>query len=197
MLRFPRRKAFETAKFMSGGLVDDPFRGCESSGFAAIRMDRFNYPSLRRNLLGAYELSTMSTAPVEVAEEALEKKVEAMKIVDGNNMEVKKGTTTTDGKSERRERRFARMTDERRRIWEEEQMTKKVAETGLKDHVKWYSVLDHYGFISRADGKPDIFAHQSAISKSQTEKFYLRTLADEEEVEFDIVEGRKGPEHLM
>ncbi|PIO65451.1 cold-shock DNA-binding domain protein [Teladorsagia circumcincta] len=102
----------------------------------------------------------MSTAPVEVAEEALEKKVEAMKIVDGNNMEVKKGTTTTDGKTERRERRFARMTDEeRRRIWEEEQMTKK-----------------------------------SAISKSQTEKFYLRTLADEEEVEFDIVEGRKGPE---
>ncbi|KAK5969600.1 hypothetical protein GCK32_008163 [Trichostrongylus colubriformis] len=202
----------------------------------------------------------MSTAPVEVAEEALEKKVEAMKIVDGNNMEVKKGTTTTDGKSERRERRFARMTDEeRRRIWEEEQMTKKVniavvrcirvksvillertlaslmlmlsgiaivrlampllrqrttashgrkimckvatsenhgpvVETGLKGHVKWYSVLGHYGFISRADGKPDIFVHQSAISKSQTEKFYLRTLADEEEVEFDIVEGRKGPE---
>ncbi|PIO75253.1 cold-shock DNA-binding domain protein [Teladorsagia circumcincta] len=117
----------------------------------------------------------MSTAPVEVAEEALEKKVEAMKIVDGNNME------------------FARMTDEeRRRIWEEEQMTKKVVETGLKGHVKWYSVLGHYGFISRADGKPDIFVHQSAISKSQTEKFYLRTLADEEEVEFDIVEGRQG-----
>ncbi|KAK6042210.1 cold-shock DNA-binding domain protein, partial [Cooperia oncophora] len=69
-----------------------------------------------------------------------------------------------------------------------------VVETGLKGHVKWYSVLGHYGFISRADGKPDIFVHQSAISKSQTEKFYLRTLADEEEVEFDIVEGRKGPE---
>ncbi|KIH57040.1 cold-shock DNA-binding domain protein [Ancylostoma duodenale] len=114
----------------------------------------------------------MSTIPVEVAEEALEKKVEAMKIVDGNNMEVKK--ETTDGKNERRER--------------------KVVETGLKGHVKWYSVLGHYGFISRADGKPDIFVHQSAIAKSQTEKFYLRTLADEEEVEFDIVEGRKGPE---
>ncbi|VDP56915.1 unnamed protein product [Heligmosomoides polygyrus] len=67
-------------------------------------------------------------------------------------------------------------------------------QTGLKGHVKWYSVLGHYGFISRADGKPDIFVHQSAIAKSQTEKFYLRTLADEEEVEFDIVEGRKGPE---
>nr|CDJ82845.1 Cold-shock protein domain containing protein [Haemonchus contortus] len=154
-----------------------------------------DFLSCARNLLGAYELSTMSTAPVEVAVEALEKKVEAMKIVDGNNMEVKKVTTATDGKSERRERRFARMTDEeRRRIWEEEQMTKKVVETGLKGHVKWYSVLGHYGFISRADGKPDIFVHQSAISKSQTEKFYLRTLADEEEVEFDIVEGRKGPE---
>ncbi|RCN51572.1 cold-shock DNA-binding domain protein, partial [Ancylostoma caninum] len=167
--------------------------------------------SFQKDLLGAYELSTMSTIPVEVAEEALEKKVEAMKIVDGNNMEVKK--ETTDGKNERRERKvsearnavcdrsivyvvlFARMTDEeRRRVWEEEQKTKKVVETGLKGHVKWYSVLGHYGFISRADGKPDIFVHQSAIAKSQTEKFYLRTLADEEEVEFDIVEGRKGPE---
>ncbi|VDP59720.1 unnamed protein product [Heligmosomoides polygyrus] len=45
--------------------------------------------------------------PVEVAEEALEKKVEAMKIVDGNNMEVKKGTTPTDGRNERRERRVS------------------------------------------------------------------------------------------
>lgn len=141
----------------------------------------------------------MSTKPAEVAAtvEVIEKKVEAMKVVDGNNMEVKEGTTTTptDGKNDRRERRFARMTDEeRRRIWEEEQMSKKVIEVGLKGRVKWYSVLGHYGFISRADGKPDIFVHQSAISKSHTEKFYLRTLADDEEVEFNIVEGRKGPE---
>uniref|UniRef100_A0A0K0DGB1 CSD_1 domain-containing protein n=1 Tax=Angiostrongylus cantonensis TaxID=6313 RepID=A0A0K0DGB1_ANGCA len=90
---------------------------------------------------------------------------------------------------------FARMSDEeRRRVWEEEQKAKKVLEVGLKGRVKWYSVLGHYGFIARADGKPDIFVHQSAISKSQTEKFYLRTLADDEPVEFDIVEGRKGPE---
>ncbi|KAJ1375054.1 hypothetical protein KIN20_038280 [Parelaphostrongylus tenuis] len=122
----------------------------------------------------------MSTISAEVADnvEAIEKKVEAMKVVDGNTMEVKKETTTTtttDGKNDRRERRFARMTDEeRRRIWEEEQMSKKVIETGLKGRVKWYSVLGHYGFISRADGKPDIFVHQSAIAKSQTEKFYLR-----------------------
>ncbi|EYC21443.1 hypothetical protein Y032_0019g3826 [Ancylostoma ceylanicum] len=62
------------------------------------------YP-FQKDLLGAYELSTMSTIPVEVAEEALEKKVEAMKIVDGNNMEVKK--ETTDGKNERRERKVS------------------------------------------------------------------------------------------
>ncbi|KAE9420212.1 hypothetical protein Angca_005636 [Angiostrongylus cantonensis] len=136
----------------------------------------------------------MSTKPVEIAEEALEKKMEAMKVVDRNNMEARKGTTT-DGKNGRRERRFARMSDEeRRRVWEEEQKAKKVLEVGLKGRVKWYSVLGHYGFIARADGKPDIFVHQSAISKSQTEKFYLRTLADDEPVEFDIVEGRKGPE---
>ncbi|XGW27652.1 hypothetical protein V3C99_007891 [Haemonchus contortus] len=105
----------------------------------------------------------MSTAPVI---EALVKKVEAMKIVDGNNMEVGKITIATGGKSERRERRFARMTGEEcRRIWEEEQMTKKVVETGLKGHVEWYSVLGHYGLISSADGKLDIFVHRSAISR--------------------------------
>ncbi|VDM71908.1 unnamed protein product [Strongylus vulgaris] len=64
---------------------------------------RYQSTLLQKDLLGVYELSTMSTIPVEVAEEALEKKVEAMKIVDGNNMEVKK--ETTDGKNERRERK--------------------------------------------------------------------------------------------
>ncbi|VDK66893.1 unnamed protein product [Cylicostephanus goldi] len=69
----------------------------------AVGLFSFHNEFLAKDLLGVYELSTMSTIPVEVAEEALEKKVEAMKIVDGNNMEVKK--ETTDGKNERRERK--------------------------------------------------------------------------------------------
>ena len=60
--------------------------------------------------------------------------------------------------------------------------------------MKWYSVLRRYGFISRDDGEKDVFVHQTAIAKSDTEKFYLRTLADEEEVLFDLVEGKNGPE---
>lgn len=60
--------------------------------------------------------------------------------------------------------------------------------------MKWYSVLRRYGFISRDDGEKDVFVHQTAIFKSATEKFYLRTLGDEEEVVFDLVDGKNGPE---
>lgn len=48
--------------------------------------------------------------------------------------------------------------------------------------VKWYSVRGKYGFIARDDGKTDVFVHQSAISKSGIVRYFLRTLADEEEV---------------
>lgn len=52
--------------------------------------------------------------------------------------------------------------------------------------VKWYSVRGKYGFIAREDGKSDVFVHQSAISKSGIVRYFLRTLADEEEVLFDF-----------
>ena len=54
--------------------------------------------------------------------------------------------------------------------------------------VKWFSNQKGYGFIQTDDGE-DIFVHFSAI---QSEGF--KTLAQGQEVEFEISEGPKGPQ---
>ncbi|PIC55632.1 hypothetical protein B9Z55_000825 [Caenorhabditis nigoni] len=120
-------------------------------------------------------------ANVEVAKEALE----------ALSIDEKSSPSNQEEKSPRKPRI---PTAERIRLWEEEQKAKRVLSTGHQGKVKWYSVLRRYGFISRNDGEKDIFVHQTAIAKSDTEKFYLRTLADEEEIVFDLVEGKNGPE---
>jgi CspA family cold shock protein len=54
--------------------------------------------------------------------------------------------------------------------------------------VKWFNDAKGFGFITPEDGSKDCFVHHSAI---QSQGF--RTLAEGERVEFDLVEGAKGP----
>ncbi|UCH78298.1 MAG: cold shock domain-containing protein [Candidatus Coatesbacteria bacterium] len=58
----------------------------------------------------------------------------------------------------------------------------------VKGRVKWFSDAKGYGFIEREDGD-DVFVHYTAL---EGEGF--RTLAQGQEVEFEIVEGEKGPQ---
>ena len=54
--------------------------------------------------------------------------------------------------------------------------------------VKWFSDQKGYGFIALEDGQTEVFVHHTAI---QAEGF--KTLAEGASVEFDIVQGAKGP----
>ena len=55
--------------------------------------------------------------------------------------------------------------------------------------VKWFNSEKGFGFIAPDGGGEDVFAHFSNIAASG-----YRSLQENDRVEFDIGEGRKGPQ---
>jgi CspA family cold shock protein len=54
--------------------------------------------------------------------------------------------------------------------------------------VKWFNDRKGFGFIERDDGEKDCFVHFSAIQGDG-----YRSLKEGERVEFEVVDGDKGP----
>ena len=54
--------------------------------------------------------------------------------------------------------------------------------------VKLFNDAKGFGFITPADGQKDCFVHHSAIQGNG-----FKTLAEGESVDFDMVQGQKGP----
>ncbi|HEY5703449.1 MAG TPA: cold-shock protein [Gammaproteobacteria bacterium] len=57
--------------------------------------------------------------------------------------------------------------------------------------VKWFNESKGFGFITPADGSKDVFVHFSAIAASG-----FRTLAEGQQVSYDMENGPKGPQAL-
>ena len=53
--------------------------------------------------------------------------------------------------------------------------------------VKWFNEKKGFGFIEREDG-PDVFVHHSGINGTG-----FKSLAEGDEVTFDLEQGPKGP----
>ena len=54
--------------------------------------------------------------------------------------------------------------------------------------VKWFNDSKGFGFLTRDDGEKDVFVHHSAILGTG-----FKSLTEGQRVEFDVVEGQKGP----
>jgi CspA family cold shock protein len=59
-----------------------------------------------------------------------------------------------------------------------------------KGTVKWFNDAKGFGFITRQSGEPDVFVHYSSITGG---KGAFKSLVEGEAVEFEVVDGVKGP----
>lgn len=59
----------------------------------------------------------------------------------------------------------------------------------IKGTVKWFNNAKGFGFIGREDGSSDVFVHYSAINIEG-----YKSLQEGDQVEFEIVDGQKGPQ---
>jgi cold shock protein len=64
-----------------------------------------------------------------------------------------------------------------------EQVTMRIQGT-----VKWFNGDKGFGFITREDGGKDCFVHHSAIQGGG-----FKSLDEGDRVEFEVVQGQKGP----
>ncbi|MGR5995945.1 cold shock protein CspC [Bacillus cereus] len=58
----------------------------------------------------------------------------------------------------------------------------------MQGRVKWFNAEKGFGFIEREDGD-DVFVHFSAIQQDG-----YKSLEEGQQVEFDIVDGARGPQ---
>ena len=58
----------------------------------------------------------------------------------------------------------------------------------MKGTVKWFNAKKGFGFISDEQGN-DVFVHYSGIQSNG-----FKSLEEGQEVEFEVIEGQKGPQ---
>ena len=58
----------------------------------------------------------------------------------------------------------------------------------VRGAVKWFNESKGFGFITPEDGSKDVFVHFSAITDTG-----FKTLAEGQQVEFEVTNGAKGP----
>ncbi|WP_221566951.1 MULTISPECIES: cold-shock protein CspD [Bacillaceae] len=58
----------------------------------------------------------------------------------------------------------------------------------MQGKVKWFNAEKGFGFIE-VEGQDDVFVHYSAINSDG-----FKTLEEGQDVEFEVVEGNRGPQ---